>query len=156
MKHSSYSKHSLKYTNITDKRFSEAAFSRQSWLRNSLASKHERKHYFKFKHLIFMIKKNLLPALMCFHLTCLARRSALEGMFGLAAGLTGALRLPPDSIARIDESHFMMVRCDCCVQKTHFVDSFWRWMETITGRDVQSVCLQVASSPRDSCDDTKS
>lgn len=49
---------------------------------------------------------------MRFHvrLTCLERRSALEGMFGLAAGVTGALRLPPANTERTDASHFMTAR----------------------------------------------
>lgn len=57
-------------------------------------------------------KKMLLlniPTTSVMQLTCLACRSALEGRLGLAAGLTGALRLPPASIARIDASHFMLM-----------------------------------------------
>lgn len=44
----------------------------------------------------------------CLRLTCLACRSDFGGGRGLEAGVTGALRLPPDSAARTDASHFIV------------------------------------------------
>lgn len=46
----------------------------------------------------------------CLRLTCLACRSAFGGGRGLATGVVGALRLPPDNAARTDASHFMVAK----------------------------------------------
>ncbi|AWO97799.1 Hypothetical protein SMAX5B_021427 [Scophthalmus maximus] len=48
-----------------------------------------------------------------------SKRSALEGMLGLAAGVTGALRLPPANIARMDK------------EVSGGDTEAWRWMEEI-------------------------